>query len=634
MSGDPEQEYFSDGMTEVLITDLSKVADLFVIARNSVFTYKGKAVNPEQVSRELGVRYVLEGSVLKAGTKVRIVAQLVDATTAYHLWAERYDRDLQDIFALQDELTQKILVALKVKLTPAEQARFRHAPTSNLEAYDLFLRGDEASWRFTKEANAQARQLFEQAIALDPQYAAAYAALSMAQLDTWYHWEPFRFSLDQSFALAQRAVELNASLPIAHSVLGYVYLTKKQHAPAIAAAERALALDPNFAYGHVALADILASAGRPQEAIELIEKAMRLDPAHPPDYFVALGHAYYVAGRYEEAITALKSAIARNPNLYVAHFFLSLSHSELGREEDARAAVRELLRLAPDAGLDFWQLKVPYQDPAIVVRQLDLLQRAGLKWHAPTDNLEALGAFWAGAEAEWRGTPEGYALARQQYAQAIALDPQYAVAYARLGRTYHQEWGRGNHDPQVLERALELMQQATALDASVPWFHRVLCGVYLGQKQYTLALAAAERALALGPNEANGYVMLAAVLNATGQPEKAIGLVKKAMRLDPQYPDWYDFTLGWSYVLLERYEEAIATLQSLLTRHPDHLVAHVQLAGIYSAAGREAEARAAAAEALRLDPKFSLERVRPWLPFQDPAAIERYLAGLRQAGLE
>jgi adenylate cyclase len=322
---------------------------------------------------------VLEGSVLKAGTKVRIVAQLVDATTAYHLWAERYDRDLQDIFVLQDELTQKILVALKVKLTPAEQARFRHAPTGNLEAYDVFLRGDEASSRFTKEANAQARQLFEQAIALDPQYAAAYAALSMAQLDTWYHWEPFRFSLEQIFALAQRAVELDASLPLAHSVLGYVCLAKKQHA---------------------------------------------------------------------------------------------------------------------------------------------------------------------------------------------------------------------------------------------------------------LAIAAAERALALGPNEANGYVMLAAVRNAMGQPENAIGLVKKAMRLDPQYPDWYDFTLGWSYVLLERYEEAIATLQSLLTRHPDHLVAHVQLAGIYSAAGREAEARAAAAEALRLDPKFSLERVRQWLPFQDPAARERYLAGLRQAGLE
>jgi adenylate cyclase len=634
LSGDPAQEYFSDGMTEVLITDLSKVADLFVIARNSVFTYKGKAVKPEQVGRELGVRYVLEGSVLKAGDKVRITAQLVDATTAYHLWAERYDRDLQDIFALQDELTQKILLALKVKLTPAEQARFRHAPTSNLEAYDVFLRGWEASWRFTKEANAQARQLFEHAIALDPQYAAAYAALSATQLDTWYNWEVFRFSLDQIFALAQRAVELDASLPLAHSVLGYVYLTQKQHAPAIAAAERALALDPNFAYGHVALAVILTHAGRPQDAVGLIEKAMRLDPAHPPDYFVSLSHAYYLAGRYEEAIAAAQSALARNPNLSGAHDLLVLSYSELGREAEARAAVQELLRVQPGISLEAWQLKIPYKDPAIVARQLDLLQRAGLKWRFPTDNPEALGAFWAGLEAEARHTPEGNAEARQQFARAIALDPQYVMAYAHLGRTYFQEWDWGSIAPQVLERALELTQQAIALDASVPWFHRRLSEVYLRQKRHAPALAAAERAVALDPNDGHNYVVLAQVLSYTGQPEKAIGLVKKAMRLNPQYPDWYVLVLGWSYALLERYEEAIAALQSLLARNPEHLFAHLRLAAIYSAAGREAEARAEAAEVLRIDPEFSLEWLRPRLPFQEPAALDRHLATLRQTGLK
>jgi adenylate cyclase len=213
LSGDPAQDYFSDGMTEVLITDLSKVADLFVIARNSVFVYKGKAVEVGKVGKALGVRYVLEGSVLKAGDKVRITAQLVDAPTAYHLWSERYDRDLQDIFALQDEITQKILVALRVKLTPAEQARFRRAPTANLEAYDFFLRGREAYWRWTPETNAQARRMFEQAIGLDPQYAAAYAGLSATQLDDWIYWTPFRASLDQILALAHRAVELDDSLP-------------------------------------------------------------------------------------------------------------------------------------------------------------------------------------------------------------------------------------------------------------------------------------------------------------------------------------------------------------------------------------------------------------------------------------
>jgi TolB-like protein len=182
MSGDPEQEYFSDGMTEDLITDLSKLSGLFVIARNSVFTYKGKALKPEQVSRELGVRYVLEGSVRKAGDRVRITAQLVEATTGYHRWADRYDRPLQEIFALQDEIRQKIVTALKVQLTQEEQARFRRFPTNNLEAYDALLRGLEYAYRFTQAANAQARQLFESAIALDSQYAAAYAFLGLTHL--------------------------------------------------------------------------------------------------------------------------------------------------------------------------------------------------------------------------------------------------------------------------------------------------------------------------------------------------------------------------------------------------------------------------------------------------------------------
>jgi len=296
--------------------------------------------------------------------------------------------------------------------------------------------------------------------------------------------------------------------------------------------------------------------------------------------------------------------------------------------------VKALLRVQPSASLDGWKLRIPYKDPAIVVHQLDLLHRVGLKWFAPTDNLEAFGAFWAGLESESHRTPEGKAQAWQQFARAIALDPQYAMAYAHLGQTYFQEWDSGSNDPQVLERALELLQQAIALDASVPWFHRVLSAVYLRQKQPAPALAAAERALALDANEPNGYVMLARVLSSTGQPEKAIGLVKKAMRLNPQYPAWYDLVLGWSYALLERYEEAIAALQSILARNPEHRLAHLRLVAIYSASGREAEARAEAAEVLRIDPEFSLAWLRQRLPFQEPAALERHLAALRKAGLK
>jgi TolB-like protein len=370
MSGDPEQEYFSDGMTEDLITDLSKLSGLFVIARNSVFTYKGKAVKPEQVSRELGVRYVLEGSVRKAGDRVRITAQLVEATTAYHLWAERYDRPLQEIFALQDEIRQKIVTALRVQLTQEEQARFRRFPTHNLEAYDALLRGLEHAYRFTQAANAQARQLFESAIALDSQYAAAYAFLGLTHLHEWvFLWSQDSQTLEQAFALAQKAVALNDSLPVAHRVLGSVYVWHKQHDQAIAEAERAIALDPNDAQGYATLARILEHAGRPQEAFGLVEKAIRLDPQQQADYAVTLGEAYYLTEQYEEAITAFKRALMRYPNLLAAHALLAASYSELDREEEARAAMAEVLRLSPQASFEGAKRTNPYKDQAVFERR-------------------------------------------------------------------------------------------------------------------------------------------------------------------------------------------------------------------------------------------------------------------------
>jgi adenylate cyclase len=346
-SADPKQDYFSDGLTDTLITDLSKLSGLFVIARNSTFAYKGRAVKPQQVSLELGVRYLLEGSVQRDETRVRINAQLVDATTGHHLWAERYDRELKDLFALQDEIREKIVLALKVTLTPEEQARFRRAPTANLEAYDALLRGAAYLQRATREASSQAQQMFERAIALDPQYAVAYAALSTAQLLDLPLWDPFQTSLDQIFALAQRAVELDDSLAIPHSVLGAVYLWKKQHEQAMAEAQRAVSLDPNYAGGYDTLAEVLNFAGRPEEALGLMETAMRLDPAYPAHYLLTVGQAYLLTGRYEEAIAACKKALARNPHLFSAHELLALSYGELGREEEARAAVAALRKIPP-----------------------------------------------------------------------------------------------------------------------------------------------------------------------------------------------------------------------------------------------------------------------------------------------
>src|SRR5437867_5581070 len=268
MSEDPQQEYFSDGITEDLLTALSKLSGLFIISRSSVFTYNGKAVKMADVSKELGVRYVLEGSVRKADNQVRVTAQLVDATTDHHIWAERYDRPLKDIFALQDEIVQKIVTTLKLQLTLQEQGVLVRKTTDNLEAYDYFLRGTEYLWQGTREANVQARLMFEKAAALDLQYALAYVGLGRTYLTEWQsQWNREPQILERAEELAQTAITLDNSLPGPHTMLGQIYLQKLQHDQAIAEAERAIALDPNWADGYVYLALILRWSGRAEEAV-------------------------------------------------------------------------------------------------------------------------------------------------------------------------------------------------------------------------------------------------------------------------------------------------------------------------------------------------------------------------------
>jgi len=283
MSNDPEQEYFSDGMTEDIITDLSKLSGLFVIARNSSFTYKGQSVKVEQVGQELGVRYVVEGSIRKAGTRVRISAQLIDATTGGHVWAERYNRELTDIFALQDDVTQQIVTALQVKLTAGEQERRSRTPTDNMAAYDYYWRGVEYYYRRTQEANGQARELFARAIALDARFAAAYALLGRTHLTEWaVGWSNNPQSVEHAAELVHQAVSLDATSSQAHLALGFVSVWQKHYDQAIAEAQQAIALNPNDAEGYAALGDILNYAGRPAEVREVMEHAIRLDPIIPP----------------------------------------------------------------------------------------------------------------------------------------------------------------------------------------------------------------------------------------------------------------------------------------------------------------------------------------------------------------
>lgn len=379
MSNDPSQDYFSDGITEDITTDLSKLSSLFVISRNSAFSYKGQAVKLPQVSRELGVQYVLEGSVRRTESQVRITAQLIDATTDQHVWSERYDRPLQDIFAVQDEIRRRIVFALKVRLTPEEQARFKIAPTNSLEAYDYYLRGWQLFQHTTKETNLQARQMFETALELDPHYGGAYGGLGATYWIEWFsQWNATPQTLARAEEMLQQAITLDDLLPRAHAALGFLKMFQKQYEQAITRIEHAFTLDPNFAPGYLNLARVLMVVGRNEEAVEAAKKAVRFDPRDMQS-LKTLGEAHYHAGQYAEAIPVLKQALVYNPTHWLTHWGLAISYSELGREEEARAAGAEVRRLLPHFSIEKWKPTAPYTDPAVTERFAAALRKAGLK---------------------------------------------------------------------------------------------------------------------------------------------------------------------------------------------------------------------------------------------------------------
>jgi adenylate cyclase len=380
MSGDAEQEYFSDGLSEDLITDLSKVSGLFVIARNSSFSYKGRSVKVQEIGRDLGVRFVLEGGIRKAGNRVRITAQLIDAGTGGHLWAERFDRELTDIFSTQDEVVEKIVAALAVTLTHGEEQRLRRRGTGNVEAYESWLRARELLGRGTRDSVVQARAMHRRAIEIDPNFAAPHAGLAhaaIADYSSGWALDPAQ-ALDEAERWAHRAVELNELEPVSHMALGNVLLWRRDHDGALTEFRRMIALDPNFAQGYAATGLALMYAGRPAEALEPIAMAMRLDPYYPAIVLHFLAQANFSLGSYETAAQQLLERIARTPGTDSSRMLLASCYGHLRRAEDARAAWAELLKVNPDFSLTQRASALPYKDAADFQRIAEGLAKAGL----------------------------------------------------------------------------------------------------------------------------------------------------------------------------------------------------------------------------------------------------------------
>ena len=384
LSGDPKQEYFADGVSEDIITELSRFSDLFVIARNSSFKYKGKAVDVRQVGRDLGVRYALEGSIRRGGDRVRISAQLVDSGTGAHRWAERYDRELKDVFAIQDEVARTIAAILAAHVNKAEAERTLLKPPATWQAYDHYMRAAAAwasfqsSWKL--DQLLETRRHLADSLKIDPKYARAYSLLASTHRVAWLNPVNDEYlspaALDRAITLARTAIELDPNLPEAYAELAYNIIRKSDFDGSMVAAERAIALNPNFV--DYRLAQVFYSVGQPTKAIEIAKAQMRLDPFHPHFAPLIAGIAYYLLKEYQGAQRWLREATGRAPNHQYGHAFLAAAYAQLGRVEDARSEAAEVLRVNP-------QYTIGTQKQVSILKRLedsdhliDGLRKAGL----------------------------------------------------------------------------------------------------------------------------------------------------------------------------------------------------------------------------------------------------------------
>ena len=380
LSGDAKQDYLSDGITENITTALSRIADMFVIPRTTTRTYKGRPVKVAQVAEELGVRYVLEGSVQRSDEQVRVTATLIDALKGHHIWAERYDREVKDTFVLQDDIAMNVLTELEVKLTVGERARALRGQTRNLEAYQFVRRGLSLFRRFKKNSNTEARHLFQEAVKLDPNYATAWNMIGFTHLIAANRrWADPGQDRERALELAHKALAMDPSNIGPYILLSNNSARGRRYDEAIDLAEKAVALLPNNVMAVGSLASSLTFAGRAEEALLQIQRAKRLSPITPATLLRHEGRAFYALGRYEEAIAAFEETRARNPKGLLSRALLALTYADAGRMEEARAAAEEVLGLTPSfSAKGFVGAVLPYKDRTKTMRALTTLLELGL----------------------------------------------------------------------------------------------------------------------------------------------------------------------------------------------------------------------------------------------------------------
>jgi TolB-like protein len=381
MSGDPEQEYFSDGITEDIITALSRLRWFFVIARNSTFAFKGQGVDVRQVGRDLGVSYVLEGSVRRSGQRLRVTSQLLDAMTGNHVWSDRYDRELTDIFVLQDEITASVTAAIEPKLVAAEGLRAETRSIGDLSAWDLVARSLSHFWKFTAAECETAIAILRQAVQRYPNYAPAHSMLGFAlTMSGFVGWSPAEAERKFAMQLARRASELDDSDPWAHMVLGYLAMMDRQTHEAVRHFQAALDLNPNFAAAVGSMGFALTLDGQSEEAMRYLERATRMSPRDPFTgvFFAPIGSAHYMAGRYEEAVKWARESVRQRHEYLGAHRVLCAGLAQAGQVEEAKAALKILRQLQPNLSIAWVRQSLPYTDRAMP-RFLDGLRKAGLE---------------------------------------------------------------------------------------------------------------------------------------------------------------------------------------------------------------------------------------------------------------